>query len=134
MRLNGQTSIRMAKTQRALMAWLAVVALFVQAFAPLSAAWAFDAQATGDVQVICTANGVQTISLGKDGGPVEQQDGFSCPLCVLHASAISVWDANDDVIQPEVLEAQAFVLPGDFSHASVWRALPRPPRGPPVTV
>lgn len=128
----GQRTVKTKPARRALTAWLAVFALFVQAFAPLGSAWAFDDQ-SGGLQVICTANGVQTIAVDRDGKPIDPQaEQASCPFCVLHASA-AILTPTVPAVGEEVADTrQAVLRPVSDVHASLWRAGPRPPRGPPA--
>lgn len=130
----GRPFCKTPMMRRAFMVWLAVFALFAQALAPLSAAWAFDAETDYGLQVICSASGAQTIAIGQDGQPIEPMDMAACPFCVLHVSA-AVFSPSLAVSLPLHADqpAQAFGLPSADVHASLWRAQPRPPRGPPRT-
>lgn len=119
---------------RAATAWLLAFALFVQAFMPLANAWAYESNADG-VQVICTANGVQTIAVDRDGNPLEPQQSVqtSCPFCVLHVSAavLAPTLSGPSTRIEETATRVSYRTEADLQ-VSIWRALPRPPRGPPA--
>ncbi|MFC1672619.1 DUF2946 family protein [Pseudomonadota bacterium] len=122
--------------RRATMAWLAVFALFVQAMAPLSAAWASEAFGTsmdGELQVICTASGVKTIAIGEDGQPVNPPDMVSCPMCVVHSASAILSPQLGETVTHSVVEQDTYVPVLNDVHANLWRASPRPPRGPPLS-
>lgn len=124
--------IRMAR--RAFVAWVALCALFAQALMPLTQAWAFDAQADGALQVICTANGVQTIAIGPDGQPLEPADTVSCPFCTVHTTPIAFSSGTPSVVEPVALFEQAFVHAAPQTLFNIWRGAPRPSRAPPLSV
>lgn len=120
-------------TRRAVLSWLAAFALFAQALVPLSSALAFDASSGGDFQVICTATGVKTIHIGQDSAPIEPHEVVSCPFCMVHAPGALLLPLTSDAILDHVIaEKPIFVLARANRHANLWRALPRPPRGPPL--
>lgn len=125
---------KMHMTRRAFVVWLAVFALFAQALSPLSVAWAFEPQPDGAQQFICTVSGVQAIAVGQDGKPIDPQNVAACPFCVLHISAavLNPFQASPLLTNTGETE-QAFGLPRADVHATLWRAQPRPPRGPPRT-
>lgn len=130
----AKPGLHFAKThsvRRATMAWLAVFALFVQAMAPLSAAWASEAGAGAELQVICTASGVKTIAIGQDGQPIDPNETATCAFCVLHASGAILTPQIGETVTHTVVEQDAYVLVLNDVHANLWRATPRPPRGPP---
>lgn len=108
-------------------------ALFAQALAPLSTAWAHDTQADGELLVICTVSGVKTVAISQGDQPIDPGTVVSCPFCVMHAASL--------VLPPQPLAVPAygataqpiFTLTRADVHASLWRSQPRPPRGPPRT-
>lgn len=129
-RLFGKTHV----TRRAFVAWLAVFALFAQALMPLTQAWAFDAGAGGELQVICTANGVQTIAIGQDGAPIEPADTVSCPFCMAHTAPV-VFSSEAPTITARALPTgHDFAQPSLYTPSSIWRGAPRPSRAPPLSV
>ncbi|MFC1672617.1 DUF2946 domain-containing protein [Pseudomonadota bacterium] len=119
--------------RRASVAWLAVFALFVQAMAPLSAAWASGTGAGGELQVICTANGVKTIAIDQDGLPIDPTEAVTCAFCVLHASGAILTPKISERFTHSVVEQDSYALVLSDVHANLWRASPRPPRGPPLS-
>jgi len=121
-------------TRRASVAWLAVFVLFAQALMPLTQAWAHDAQTDGELQVICTANGVQTITLGLDGEPIEAVDTVSCPFCTIH-TVTGIFTPHTTAISTVVAPIGLnIVQPTTFTPSSIWRGSPRPSRAPPLSV
>lgn len=132
---SGRLLNKTRMTHRAFVAWMAVFALFAQVLAPLSAAWAFDAKSPSEVLVICTANGIQTTTIGGDGTPIETPTyGVACPFCVLHVSA-AVFSPSLTSSMPAYagLTRHTFSLPRADVQVSLGRAQPCPPRGPPHT-
>lgn len=121
-------------TRRAFVAWLSVFVLFAQALMPLTQAWAHDAQTDGELQVICTANGVQTITLGLDGEPIEAVDTVSCPFCTIHA-VTGIFTPHTTALSTVVAPIELDVVqPTTFTPSSIWRGAPRPSRAPPLSV
>ncbi len=130
----GRLSGKIRMTRRAFVAWLALCALFAQALMPLTQALAYDVQADGELQVICTANGVQTIAIGEDGKPLEPADTVSCPFCTVHKVPGTFSGGIASIIQPDAFSKQAFAQPTAHTLSSIWRGIPRPPRAPPLSV
>lgn len=126
-RMNG-------KSRRALMAWVAMFALIAQTMTPLSAASAYDSALGGELQVICTAHGVQTIAIGADGAPIEQAQLVQCPFCMMHGAAAVCAPECASLKSITPTQTSTFTRPHADTHASLWRAQPRPPRGPPLNV
>lgn len=129
----GRLFDKMGMTRRAVVAWLAVFALFAQALMPLSSALAFDAGTDGEFRVICTASGVKTLAIGENGQPVNAVQEASCPFCLVHAATALLPAQAPSVITFARQAKPIFVLPRVQRHASLWRAQPRLPRGPPPT-
>lgn len=121
-------------TRRAFVAWLAVFALFAQALMPLTQAWAHDAQTDGELQVICTPNGVQMIAIGQDGEPIEPADTASCPFCMAHTAPVVFSSVVPFVAAPALPTGHDFAQPSFYTPSSIWRGGPRPSRAPPLSV
>lgn len=121
---------------RAFMAWLAVVALFVQTLVPLQAAYAFDQNQDGTVQVICTVNGIATISLDVNGNPVQNDtnpETNSCPFCVLHDAAGISAPAQKSVLSAWFTPSPVrFTQPASHTLSSIWQGGIQPSRAPPL--
>jgi len=130
----GGLTRKNGKARRAWMAWLAMLALLVQAMTPLSVASAYDADLGDELQVICTANGVQTIAIGPDGAPIEHVQTIQCPFCVMHATPALFTPECAALNVSAPAQTSTFARPRADTSAGLWRAQPRPPRGPPLSV
>jgi hypothetical protein len=126
MRIGGQ----MSRDRRALAVLVAVFALMIQALVPAAAMAA--APGASGVMIICTGNGVTTVS---DKAPDSKSKGFAglpCQDCL--AAALAVTQTPELAVQPVIYQAAR------IEHAAVQpllepraRAPPRPPgQGPPT--
>ena len=82
----GRLFTKQHVSRRSVVAWLAVFALFVQALMPMSSALAFDAAGGGEIQVICTSHGVQTVVIDQEGNHLTPTNAAPCPFCVTHVA------------------------------------------------
>ena len=118
--------------------WLGLIALTIQALAPLCLGGQAQAAETGgNTIVICTSHGIETVTLGDDGKPVKQapasghhvsdctlcgtclMGGFTAPSAIaFDAPSVSVGDAR------AVIAAPAASRPNHFFY--VGRAPPKP--------
>ena len=130
----GNLFTKIHKKHRAVMAGVVVFALFLQALAPLSAAWAFDSLASGDPQIVCTTNGIQVIVTGQDGQPIEPNEKVACPFCMLQAAPLLTPLEIDLTEKVDFPTEHHVVQPTVYIPSSIWANGPRPPRGPPLFV
>lgn len=130
----AKTHAQAHATRRAFVAWLAVFALFAQVLAPLSSALAFEAGAGDEFQVICTANGVKTITINQDGEPPHPAAARSCPFCITH-TAPGIFTPEAITVTATVTPfAQNFAQPIAYVQSSIWRGSPQPARAPPLSI
>lgn len=118
--------------KRAPMAWLVMFAVFVQAMMPLAHAWAFEAQADGQSQVICTASGVKVIFLDDNAPPLEHGDILSCQSCMMHNVASVVVPDLTLASTPAPISFEPFARTSAYAPSSIWAHASRPSRAPPL--
>ena len=113
-------------------AWLAVIALLIQALLP-AAALAAQSRAAGEQIVVCTLAGVKTVTVGgheTKGG--KSFAGLPCADCL--AATTSAVPAPELGVEPAVYAAARIDHAPERRWApQVARAPPRPPgQGPPL--
>lgn len=113
-------------------AWLAILAILVQGLMPVGSALASSWDDGATEILVCTANGIQSISLDANGAPIEPRALGTCPFCTLHVTAIP---AEQNFDTSKVLFARqaatVFSSPVHQSTTNIWRATPAPSRAPP---
>ncbi len=119
-----------AQGRTAIAAWLAVVALLIQALLPAAA---MAAQIRGQTMVICTIDGMKTVALDPQGQP--EKGGFAglpCADC-LGATTVAVLDPAISVT-PAVYAVRVAAQPVEpLKTRPRARAPPRPfGQGPPA--
>ena len=116
-------------------AWLAILGILAQVIMPIGSALASTSDVAIEHIVICTSNGLRTVSLNADGAPVETDNRVSCPFCILHATAIP---AEHDFEASEVFYSSAVSTviwsPVFQTPATIWSAKTGPSRAPPSFV
>jgi hypothetical protein len=129
MTARGASPLR-TRTARRLAAWLGVVALFVQALLP-AAALASDAAGRGPQIVVCSVDGVHTITLGGGGETRKRFAGLPCHDCL--AAAAAALPAPEAAMLPvRYAAARVEVAAARRPTPQLARPPPRPPgQGPP---
>ncbi|MDX1738788.1 MAG: hypothetical protein R3261_11165 [Alphaproteobacteria bacterium] len=117
-------------TGKASFALLALFAMLFQAVLPLGNAIAADA---GIEQiVICTPNGIETVSLDADGNPIETETEVVCSSCILQAAVFLVSPDNhnpDIAYLAETVEVWSQI---EFIPVNHQNSTPRLTRAPPL--
>lgn len=120
---------------RALSMWLAVFALLAQSLIPLVTGPSVAASEMPEQTVICTANGIKTITLDDRGTISDIEIQAACPFCVLHAVALPVADCVDH--EPAQTLVHTTIEPcstaDDSRPSNVWLLKPGPSRAPPLS-
>ncbi|CAN7190832.1 DUF2946 domain-containing protein [Phenylobacterium sp. LjRoot219] len=113
-------------------AWLGVLALLIQALLP-AAALAAQSRATGQQVVICTLQGVRTVTVGAHQTGGKGFAGLPCENCL--AAATAAIPLPDPVAEPTVYATTRIEHAPERAWApQLARAPPRPPgQGPPQT-
>ena len=114
-----------------LAAWLGVLALLVQALLP-AAAMAATSRSGGETMVICTVDGVRTVTLGEHEKGGKPFAGLPCHDCL--AAACAALPAPEPQIARVVYSRVVMERPREQAWApKLARAPPRPPgQGPPA--
>ena len=117
---------------RAFGVWLAILTMLAQAFVPVGSALASTSDDGATQILVCTANGIQAISLDADGAPIEHKTQGSCPFCILHVAAIPSEQSFETFKVLFTAEATTVIWsPVNQNPATIWRATPGPSRAPP---
>ena len=135
MALFGRPVCNAQKRRRTFMAWVAAFALLMEALTPLSVAWASDVLDDGELRVICTANGVQTITVDQNGEPVESTNTGSCPFCLAHMAPV-IFNSQAPAVAVLVSPTTGhdFTQPSLYTPSSIRCRTTRPSRAPPPSV
>lgn len=120
---------------RSFVVWLIALSLLLQGLMPLGQALASDDGFGDNLQVICTAQGIKTITVDENGQPTDPKEAVSCPFCLVHAPTVGIapQDALSLTFPHETLKT-AFGVAREDRHASLWHVRPRLPRGPPSSL
>lgn len=121
-------------SRRPFAVWFAVFALLIQALMPMSSALAFDAAGGGEIQVICTSHGVQTIVIDQDGNHITPTNKAPCPFCVTHVALGIFSPAPTHVLVNVVFAQRDYSQFTTYTPSSIWRGAPQPSRAPPLSV
>lgn len=129
--------VRLQSTQRALVSWLAILAVVMAALAP-AVSHALGKSSPVTWAEICTSAGSKLVAVegeaaGKGSVPGAAHLLEHCPYCSLHGAAMGMPPASDLAIAVVTLPAE---MPAALLHAArtpdVW--VSAQPRAPPVPV
>ena len=135
MALFGRPVRNSQKRRRTFMAWAAAFALLMETLIPLSVAWASDVVDDDELLVICTANGIQAITIDQNGEPIESTNTGSCPFCLVHMAPV-VFNSQAPTVAALVSPTTGnyFTQTSFYTPSNIWCGTTRPSRAPPPSV